>query len=41
MWWDARAQSVGILLTQRSAYPATNPVYLDFWRAIQGQSPRP
>jgi CubicO group peptidase (beta-lactamase class C family) len=36
MWWDAQAQRVGILLTQRSAYPTMNPVYLDFWRAIQG-----
>jgi hypothetical protein len=25
-----------ILLTQRSAYPTMNPVYLDFWRAIRG-----
>jgi CubicO group peptidase (beta-lactamase class C family) len=36
LWWDAQAQSVGVLLTQRSAYPAMNPVYLDFWRAIRG-----
>jgi hypothetical protein len=36
MWWDAQAQSVGILLTQRSAYPSMNPVYLDLWRAIRG-----
>jgi CubicO group peptidase (beta-lactamase class C family) len=34
LWWDAQAQSIGILLTQRSAYPSMNPVYLDFWRAI-------
>jgi CubicO group peptidase (beta-lactamase class C family) len=36
LWWDAQAQSVGLLLTQRSAYPTMNPVYLDFWRAIRG-----
>jgi CubicO group peptidase (beta-lactamase class C family) len=36
LWWDAQAQSVGVLLTQRSAYPTLNPVYLDFWRAIRG-----
>jgi CubicO group peptidase (beta-lactamase class C family) len=35
MWWDAQARSVGVLLTQRSAYPTMNPVYLDFWRAIR------
>jgi CubicO group peptidase (beta-lactamase class C family) len=36
LWWDARAQSIGVLLTQRSAYPTMNPVYLDFWRAVRG-----
>jgi CubicO group peptidase (beta-lactamase class C family) len=36
MWWDARAQRIGVLLTQRSAYPTMSPVYLDFWRAVRG-----
>ncbi len=38
MWWDAATSEVAILLTQRSAYPATNPVYLDFWRAVNAQA---
>jgi len=34
MWWDAATGAVAILMTQRMAYPAMNPVYLDFWRAV-------
>jgi CubicO group peptidase (beta-lactamase class C family) len=35
MWWDAQTERVGVLLTQRSAYPMMNPVYLDFWGALR------
>jgi CubicO group peptidase (beta-lactamase class C family) len=31
MWWS-KGGAIGILLTQRAAYPKTSPVYLDFWR---------
>jgi CubicO group peptidase (beta-lactamase class C family) len=34
MWWDAATGAFAILMTQRMAYPAMNPVYLDFWRAV-------
>ncbi|MGH7329349.1 MAG: serine hydrolase, partial [Polyangiaceae bacterium] len=32
MWWSENA--IAIQLTQRSAYPKMNPVYTDFWRAV-------
>ena len=32
MWWSQNA--IAIQLTQRSAYPTMNPVYLDFWRGV-------
>lgn len=37
MWWDLREDRIAILMTQRSAYPKTSQVYLDFWRSVNGE----
>lgn len=38
-WWsDPSRDLVGILMTQRAAFPAFSGVYLDFWRALSGPS---
>ena len=39
MWWDSKERAAAIMMTQRGAYPKTNPVYLDFWRAVNGERP--
>ncbi len=34
MWWDTEERAIGILMTQRAAYPKMNPVYRKFWGAV-------
>ena len=37
MWWDPATQSLGVLLTPRSAYPKMSPPYREFWRNAKAE----